>query len=159
VHAILADQRVERRHFRDVGRRHRHALLGSEDVELVWIKHQTPVAAKMYGLPELIWLICTDRIHIDYAGVTARAITGEVRWLDGRKADAQVEAVADCGFSLDEPDIRVNFAQPPVAHAARPLVVGIELLADSPPEPDLIEPRTVADFDRKGARTNLGKKR
>src|SRR5262249_27361643 len=52
----------------------------------------------------------------------------------------------------------MDLAQGPIAHPARPLV-GIELLADSPAEPDLVEARTVADLDGKGTRANLGEER
>ena len=52
----------------------------------------------------------------------------------------------------------MDFAQSPVADPAG-LLAGIELLADAAAEPDLIEPRAVANLDGKGARANLGEQR
>ena len=52
----------------------------------------------------------------------------------------------------------MDLAQGPVAHAARPLV-RVELLANPAAEPDLVQPRAVADLDGEGARADLGEER
>ena len=70
----------------------------------------------------------------------------------------QVQSVADRRLALDQPDIGMDLTQGPVADPAR-LLAGIELLADAAAEPDLIEPRAVANLDGEGARANLGEQR
>ena len=56
------------------------------------------------------------------------------------------------------PDIGMDLAQMPVAHAAGPLI-GVELLTHPAQEPDLVQPRAVADLDGEGARADLGEER
>ncbi len=112
----------------------------------------------MHRLPILVGVVGADRIDIDHARVTAGAIADQPRGRNRREADAEIEAFADRGLALDQTDIGMDLAQGPVAHAARPLV-GVELLANPAAEPDLIEPRAVADLDGEGARADLGEER
>src|SRR4029079_1354594 len=99
------------------------------------VEHEAAILAELDPLPILVGLIDADRIDIDHAGITARAIADEARGWDRCEADAEIEALADRGLALDQTDIGMDLAQGPVAHAARPLV-GVELLADPAPEPN-----------------------
>src|SRR4029453_17615422 len=130
MHAILADQRIERRHLGDIGRGHRDTLLRGEDIELVRVEHEAAVAAQMHRLPELIGVMSADRIDIDHAGIAAGAIADEASRRNRREADAQIESLADGGFALDQADIGMNLAQGPIADAS-PLLAGSELLPDT----------------------------
>src|SRR5262245_2137986 len=158
VHAILADERIERRHLGDVGRRHRHALLRGEDVELVRVKNEAPVTAEMHRLPELIGVVSPDRIDIDDPGIAAGAIADEALRRNGCETDAQIESFADRGLALDQADIGMNLPQGPVADAPR-LLAGVKLLPDTAAEADLIEARAVAHLDGESPRANLGEER
>src|SRR5262245_14800446 len=158
MHAILADQRIERRHLGDIGRGHRHALLRGEDVELVRVENEATVAAEMHRLPELIGVVSCDRIDIDHAGIAAGAIADEALRRNWLEPDAQIEPFADRGLAFDQADIGMNLAQGPVADTAR-LLAGIELLPDAAAETDLIEARAVAHLDGESPRANLGEER
>src|SRR3990172_6633429 len=112
----------------------------------------------MHSLKELIHVVSPDRVDIDDPGKPARAVADETRGENGRKADAQVEPLADCGLALDQAHIGMDLTQSAVTHAPR-LLPGVELLADAAPESDLVEARAVANLDREGARANLGEER
>ena len=77
VHAVLPDQRIERRHLRYIGRRHRYALLRGKDVELMRIEHEALVLREMDPLPVLIHVVDADLIDVDHTGITARAVADE----------------------------------------------------------------------------------
>ncbi len=119
------------------------------------VEHQAAVAVEMDGLPILVHPVRADRVDIDHAGKTPRAIADQAGGRNRREADAQIESVADRRVALDQPDIGMNLAQAPVAHSPG-LLAGVELLADAAAEPDLIEPRAVPHLDGEGARANLG---
>ena len=122
------------------------------------VEHEAAVGPEMHALPELIGLVDADLIDVDHPGVTAGAIADEARRHRRGQADAQVEPLADGGFTFDQPHIGMDLAQMPVAHASGPLI-GVELLAHPAQEPDLVQPRAVAHLDREGARADLGEER
>src|SRR5262245_50372023 len=158
VHAILADQGIERRHLGDIGRRHRHALLRGENVEFVRVENEAAVAAEMHRLPELVGVVSPDRIDIDHASIAAGAIADEALRRHRREADAKIQSFADRRLAFDQADIGMNLAQGPVADSPR-LLACVELLPDATAETDLIEARAVAHLDGERPRANLGEER
>src|SRR5690606_24703179 len=147
--AELADQRIERRHFRGVAGRHMHRLAADQDVELVRVENEFACAAHDYRLPEVQHLVGSLPVHVDQPGVVFRAIADEAV-AAAREIDRECDAAAgDVGL------VGRNQRFGPVEGGE--FILRKQRIAT--PEPDLRQARAGAHDDREGARADLNVER
>ncbi len=118
-------------------------FLGCQDVELVGIEDQLAVGARGQRVPELADVVAATHVHVDDAGVAARAISDEP--VAAGEIDRDGDAACDVGtVGIHEP----------LALVKRQRLVRVE---DRPPlaEPDLRQARACAHEDREGSRADL----
>ena len=74
VHAELADEGIERYHFRGIVGWDLHGLGGGEDIKLVGVENQAPVIARGDRLPKIGNVVRGAALDLDNRGVALGAI-------------------------------------------------------------------------------------
>ena len=98
MHAILADQGIERRHLGDIAGRHRHALLGGEDVKFVRVEDEALICANVDRLPEVEYRAGADNIDVNETRMTLGAVTNEAM-LVADQIDGQGNVLGNVHFA------------------------------------------------------------
>src|SRR5690348_7244133 len=76
--AELAHRRIERNHFSGVMWRNSHALLGSQNVELLWVEYDGAGRRPWNRIPIIRRLVKIDPAEIDRARILLSAVTDDL---------------------------------------------------------------------------------